>query len=956
MGIPSFYRWLSDRYRRAVVRVIEEEPEFVDGFEVPIDITKPNPNGMEFDNLYLDMNGIIHPCFHPEGLPGPKSYEEVFRAVFKYIDRIFSLVRPRKLLYLAIDGVAPRAKMNQQRARRFIAAKEAADAATREKWMRRFSEPKEENLVALEQREAFDSNIITPGTEFMAALSYALKYYIQLRINTDLGWRGIKVILSDANVPGEGEHKIMSYIRLQRNLPGFDPNTRHCLYGLDGDLVMLALATHEVHFSILREVGRTRGRNDRHLHKRKRNLMRLAAVKGSNYLSDYISSQKFQFVNIWVLRDYLKHDMCIPDLGVETDLERLIDDFIFICIFVGNDFLPHVPSLAINEGAIELLMSVYQREFVRMGGYLTNSFEVDLKRVQHFMQVVGTYETAIFSRRGKLEKKMVGKEGWKDRHYSLKFGAKTEAECGQTRAHAVLKYTEGICWVMHYYYQGLCSWQWFYPYHYAPFASDFDDLERLEIHFTLGEPFKPFDQLMGVLPAASAHALPLSYRKLMTDASSPILDFYPIDFEIDMNRMRFARQAVCKLPFIQESRLLAEIAKVEHSLTGEEIRRNCLGLDLLFVHITHPLAAEIFSFFERKKDHPKLSKAKVKRKINAKSRSVLYKCPPLHPHIPRPAEGVVMPQVVLVVLQWGAFNEELKSSHKAQNNDDNDAELRPVSYRGITARLYRSKLELIHKKDVKPARVLWHEKPAVSARLLANSIPGSSFTKLTDRIVSEHYLEKKKNDVCPGKHYSNITGTQSRSNSREGAPDGEMCLCNGDRITNGGIPEESERLKRQKVESNSESQSHSFGVDNGNVHNDLSNLKETVLEIFTEVGKRNEKGHGKRKKRKRQYSLLEVTAAKLDSSGTLLPCQTQKDVLESNVEDCEKNLLKDPTAQPHSYAATHSSLSKNKKLNELNVERAMEEGEADAKVGKPKKKKRKKRDILVQSVETTSFI
>ena len=87
----------------------------------------------------------------------------------------------------------------------------------------------------------------------MTRLSEQLRYFINKKITEDANWRDIEVVLSGHEVPGEGEHKIMEYIRLSRAQPDYNPNVRHCLYGLDADLIMLGLLSHDPHFCLLRE-------------------------------------------------------------------------------------------------------------------------------------------------------------------------------------------------------------------------------------------------------------------------------------------------------------------------------------------------------------------------------------------------------------------------------------------------------------------------------------------------------------------------------------------------------------------------------------------------------------------------------------------------------------------------------------------------------------------------------
>ncbi|KHJ32372.1 putative 5 -3 exoribonuclease 1 [Erysiphe necator] len=672
MGVPKFFRWMSERYP-AISQLITEN-------RIP-----------EFDCLYLDMNGIIHNCTHKDtdDTSFRMTEEQMFITIFNYIEHLYGKIKPKQLFFMAIDGVAPRAKMNQQRARRFRTALDVELAINKA-----IKEGKE-----IPKEQAFDSNSITPGTAFMHKLTRQLKYFISKKVSDDANWKNVKIILSGHEVPGEGEHKIMEYIRLAKAQPDYDPNVRHCLYGLDADLIMLGLLSHDPHFCLLRE--------------------EVTFGRASKSKSKELEYQKFYLMHLCIVREYLElefQELKKPGaLKFDFDLENVIDDFILMAFFVGNDFLPNLPNLHINEGALALMFKIYKIILPKIDGYINEGGFINMERLAILLDELSHVEYRFFesdvadqawfdsklmSRRDVMLKgksldqvtmTSYQQENWKNiksfltdksrqqidlpldlaaidksffetlatrinlkwrsvqdedgnRHMQLYRSSPSESDnteienleseitssiklyddakivdvsVVETKAQMDLLYEEkfrqwkdtyyqskfewglsnnfelvrlcenyvqGLQWVLFYYYRGVASWAWYYQYHYSPMISDVIKGLNADLNFELGKPFHPFEQLMGVLPDRSKEIVPAVYHDLMTSSKSPIIDFYPRDFELDMNGKKMEWEAVVKIPFIDEKRLLAAMAPRNHLLSNEEKSRNKFGVTLQFFY------------------------------------------------------------------------------------------------------------------------------------------------------------------------------------------------------------------------------------------------------------------------------------------------------------------------------------------------------------------------------------
>ena len=228
----------------------------------------------------------------------------------------------------------------------------------------------------------------------------------------------MQIYISDASVPGEGEHKIMDFIRRQRVNRGHDPNTKHVIYGLvcpclfqrfrndsfypkDADLIMLALATHEPHFKVLRE--------DVFFQDTSPSACRICGQEGhyaaqctgtkAEVKKEPPKKKPFIFLDVSILREYLEVELNVPQIPFPFSLEQAVDDWVLLIFFVGNDFLPHLPSLEIREGAIDTLLKIWKDELPRMGGYLTNHGQLELSRAEIILSGLARREDDIFKRR-----------------------------------------------------------------------------------------------------------------------------------------------------------------------------------------------------------------------------------------------------------------------------------------------------------------------------------------------------------------------------------------------------------------------------------------------------------------------------------------------------------------------------------------------------------------------------
>ena len=477
MGIPSYFKNIINGYKNILI--------------------EQNLLNKRVNNLFFDLNCLIHPSCQ-----GLTDEQEMYNNIYENMIKIIKITNPKDLIYIAIDGVCPRSKIQQQRFRRFKTSNE---------------------------KKIWDTNAISPGTEFMNNLNIFLKNQFKEY--------PIKIIFSDSTVPGEGEHKIMNYLKNNNN------SDINIIHGLDADLIMLSMIRNN-NIYLLRE-------------RTEYNIEELD--------SEYI------YLDINLLKKYLIKD--IKKDYIYLPNQNIINDYIFLCFFIGNDFIHNTPSINIRYGGLDNLLNIYNELQQEDAGlfYLIYNNKLDLLRFKRFIKKLYKKEDEylnkilfirdkqqykfktmyqdiynkyiqnditnideerliefnnhlpIIDRRDELKIFKSLDTNWYLRYNMFNiyhhhdYNPSYDDILKENIENICKNYLESFVWTTNYYFDECLSWKWFYRYHFAPTLKDFNNYLQniIDLNFIKEdkEPLKSSEQLKLILPEKSFNLLPKNVEK-----------------------------------------------------------------------------------------------------------------------------------------------------------------------------------------------------------------------------------------------------------------------------------------------------------------------------------------------------------------------------------------------------------------------------------------------------------
>ena len=458
MGVPGFFAWLlrNNVHNNIIINTLNN-----------------------IDCLYFDANCLFHPkCFdvlklHSDITDINKLENLMMDRIIKYITYIIDFVKPTELIYIAVDGVAPIAKINQQRKRRY---KSVLDNEYMAELNKKYNKNKNDN---------WSNIVITPGTEFMIKLDDRLNKFIKLE-----KYKNIKIIYSSYKEPGEGEHKIIRYIKNINN------KKTHIIYGLDADLIFLAMSAYSSNHNIylLREYDHIKSVNKPITEDINERLCYLSIENVINTYNEFILNKLKENADILDI-----------DFNIKYDFSK---DFIIICFILGNDFIPNIPSINIRNLGIEFLTDAYVNMFQFYKSYIydVNTNKINLELLQMIFEYLKNYEHEYFTENlpkynqkirnkkfmgldsyekelfnrdnlkniednDKIQLGIGGLSEYKFRYYEYYFNSRINQN--KMIDKICKNYIDMIEWISKYYFEiDMPSWTYYYEFNHSPFASD----------------------------------------------------------------------------------------------------------------------------------------------------------------------------------------------------------------------------------------------------------------------------------------------------------------------------------------------------------------------------------------------------------------------------------------------------------------------------------------------------